>query len=103
MIEILKLNRELLKICRDVGIRMDDVQYIELYNDYNSLLAAGEKVSYIVAVLAEKYGVSERKVYALVKRFKSECNALIFGGGIYRPRVLNAPEGLETRCTGLAA
>lgn len=74
VIEILKLNRELLNICRDVGIRMDDVQYIELYNDYNRLLAAGEKVSYIVAVLAERYAVSERKVYALIKRLSADCN-----------------------------
>ncbi len=28
---------------------MEDVQYIELYNDYNRLLDEGEKVSYIVA------------------------------------------------------
>ena len=74
MIEILKLNRELLKICRDVGIRLDDVLYIELYNDYNRLLAEGEKVSYIVAVLAERYAVSERKVYALLKRLRADCN-----------------------------
>ena len=74
MIEILKINRELLKICRDVGIRLDDVLYIELYNDYNRLLAEGEKVSYIVAVLAERYAVSERKVYALLKRLRADCN-----------------------------
>lgn len=74
MIEILKLNRELLKICMDVGIRVDDVQYIELYNDYNRLLADGEKVSYIVAILSERYGVCERKVYALIKRLQTDCN-----------------------------
>lgn len=74
VIEILKLNKELLKICRSVGIRIDDVQYIELYNDYNRLLIAGEKVSYIVAVLAERYAVSERKVYSLIKRLRSDCN-----------------------------
>ena len=73
MIEILKLNRELLKICRDVGIRLDDVLYIELYYDYNKLLAEGEKVSYIVAVLAERYAVSERKVYDLLKRLRADC------------------------------
>lgn len=66
------MNRDLLNICRDVGIRMDDVQYIELYNDYNRLLAAGEKVSYIVAVLAERYAISERKVYALIKRLRAD-------------------------------
>lgn len=74
VIEILKLNRELLKICRDVGIRLDDVLYIELYNDYNRLLAKGEKVSYIVAVLAERYAISERKVYTLIKKLRTDCN-----------------------------
>ena len=37
------------------------------------MLDQGEKVSYVVAVLSEKYSVSERKVYALVKRFQSDC------------------------------
>ena len=40
------------------------------------LLEQGEKVSYAVAVLSEKYSVSERKVYALVKRFQSDCKTL---------------------------
>lgn len=30
-----------------MGIRPDDVQYIELYNEYNKLHTNGEKVSYI--------------------------------------------------------
>ena len=29
-----------------MGIRPDDVQYIELYNEYNKLHTNGEKVSY---------------------------------------------------------
>ena len=29
-----------------MGIRPDDVQYIELYNEYNKLQTNGEKVSY---------------------------------------------------------
>ena len=53
---------------------MEDVQYIELYNDYNRLLDEGEKVSHIVAVLAERYNVCERKVYTLIKRLQSDCN-----------------------------
>ena len=53
---------------------MEDVQYIELYNDYTRLLDEGEKVSYIVAVLAERYNVCERKVYTLIKRLQSDCN-----------------------------
>lgn len=76
VIEILNLNRELLKIFRKVGIRLDDVQYIDLYNEYKQLQSKGNKVSYIVAVLADRYGISERKVYSLIKRFQSDCNLL---------------------------
>lgn len=74
VIEILKLNRELLNICRTAGIRLDDVRYIELYNEYSRLLAEGEKITYIVATLADKYGVCERTVYDLIRRLKAECN-----------------------------
>ena len=74
VIEILKLNRGVLEACRDIGIRLEDVKYIDLYSDYNRLRANGEKVSYIVAVLAEKYGVCERKVYALIKRLRADCD-----------------------------
>ena len=76
VIEILNLNKELLKIFRKVGIRLDDVQYIDLYNEYRELLSKGNKVSYIVAVIADRYGISERKVYSLIKRFQSDCNLL---------------------------
>jgi len=57
-----------------MGIRPDDVQYIELYNEYNKLHTNGEKVSYIVATLSLRYGISERKVYDLNRRFKTDCN-----------------------------
>lgn len=55
-----------------MGIRPDDVQYIELYNEYNKLHTNGEKVSYIVATLSLRYGISERKVYDLIRRFKTD-------------------------------
>ena len=76
VIEILKLNRELLNICRTAGIRLDDVRYVELYNEYSRLLAEGEKITYIVAALSDKYGVCERTVYDLIRRLKAECNLL---------------------------
>ena len=74
VIELLRLNRQLLNVCRDEGIRIDDVRYIELYNDYRHMLAMGDKVSYIVALLAVRYNVSERKVYSLIKRLQADCN-----------------------------
>lgn len=72
VIEILNLNRELLIYFREAGIR----QYIGLYNEFRALKAQDNKVSYIVATLATKYNISERKVYDLIRRFKTDCNLL---------------------------
>ena len=64
VIEILNLNRELL------------IYFQKAFNEYRSMSAQGEKVSYIVARLASEYAVSERKVYDLIRRFKTDCNLL---------------------------
>ena len=74
IIDILKFNRELIKRLRTAGIRLEDEQFVDLYTDYTIMRQHGEKVSYIVAVLANRYDISERTVYSLVKRFGSECN-----------------------------
>ena len=76
IIEVLKFNRELIKRLKIAGIRLEDEEFVDLYTDYTNLLKRGEKVSYIVARLSEKYAVSERKVYTLIKRFKSDCKPL---------------------------
>lgn len=76
IIEVLKFNRELIKRLKIAGIRLEDEEFVDLYTDYTTLLDHGEKVSYIVARLSDKYAVSERKVYALIKRFKSDCKPL---------------------------
>ena len=74
IIEIVKINRELLRNLHIAGVRMDDTNYIDLYTEYKRMLKEREKVSYIVAVLAVKYAISERKVYGLIKRFQTDCN-----------------------------
>lgn len=73
IIEVLKFNRELIKRLKIAGIRLEDEEFVDLYTDYTNLLKRGEKVSYIVALLSERYAVSERKVYMLIKRFGSDC------------------------------
>lgn len=75
-IDILKFNRELIKRLREAGIRLTDERYIDLYDDYTELRRHGEKVSYIVLLLAARYGVSERTVYSLIRRLGDECNLL---------------------------
>ena len=74
VIEVVKFNRELLSRMKAAGIKLEDAQYVDL-------LSSGAKVSYIVMILADKYSVSERKVYALIKHFKSDCKSLADGSG----------------------
>lgn len=71
--EILNFNRELLSKLRQSGIRLEDADYIDLFAEYKNMLSDGNKVSYAVAVLADKYDVSERKVYSLIKHFQNDC------------------------------
>lgn len=73
IIEILKFNRELIKRLKMAGIRLEDEEFVDLYTDYTALLDRGEKVSYAIAFLSDRYGVSERKVYGLIKHFQSDC------------------------------
>lgn len=62
-----------MKNLHTAGVRIEDAKYIDLYADYRRMLANGDKVSYIVTILSNKYAVSERKVYGLIKHFQSDC------------------------------
>lgn len=72
--EIINFHRELLECLTYSGVNLRDVRYIDLFADYLQMLSSGEKVSYTIAMLAEKYEISERKVYSLVKSFKSNVD-----------------------------
>ena len=67
--ELLRVNQGLIEVLKSAGVRMDDVRYIDLYADVKSMTAAGDKKTYAVAVAADRYNVSERLVYDIVKRF----------------------------------
>lgn len=74
--DILNLYQTPFKWMLERGIHLEDVNYIDLYKDYSRMIAEGEKVTYIVAVLAAKYRISERKVYTLLKRLSHGCEPL---------------------------
>lgn len=69
--ELLSFNRELLSRIAAAGIKPDDCRYIDLFNDFKGMVERGDKVTYAVTVLAERYGISERQVYKIVKRMDS--------------------------------
>lgn len=71
--EIMFFNKELLNRLRKSGVRIEDVQYIDLFSEYLEMSYRNEKVTYIVAYLSEKYNVSIRKVYDLIHRMQTDC------------------------------
>jgi hypothetical protein len=73
IIELVLFSKELLSKIKNAGVRLDDYAYIDMYNDFMRMQGSGEKTTYIVAVLAEKYNISERKIYYLIKRLNSDC------------------------------
>lgn len=76
IIELLKFNKELLERLKNAGIRMEDCQYVELYSDFENMRKIDhQKVTYIVEKMAEKYKISVRKVYQLIRFFESDCTS----------------------------
>ena len=71
--EILSFHRELLRRLCSIGIKPDDYRFVGLYEDYIHMKQDGEKTTYIVAVLADRYGICERKVYNVIRRLSAEC------------------------------
>lgn len=70
--ELLKLNESLLLTLYSNGIGVKEVNNIAIYDKYRKLLADGNKVTYIVSHLSETFGLKERAIYALVKRFEMD-------------------------------
>ena len=66
--ELISFHKELLLRLSDACIRTNDYRYADLFRDYTKMIRAGYKATYAVAVLAERYHVSERTVYALLHR-----------------------------------
>ena len=72
--ELLSLNKDLLRYLSETGIRVKDYRYVYLFRDYTKMKRDGCKTTYAVAVLAEKYGICERKVYDVIRRLQETCS-----------------------------
>lgn len=72
--ELLQFNKELLKRLCFAGIKPEDYKYADLFTEYERLNQEGEKKTYIVATLAEQYGISERKVYSVINHLSQELD-----------------------------
>ena len=73
LFEAVFFYRETLNRLVSAGFRPEDCKYLDLYAEYVEMRRGGDKTTWAVAVLSEKYAVSERKVYNIIKHFKIDC------------------------------
>ena len=55
VVDLLYLNERYFYLLNENGVRIEDVQYIDLFRDYERLSKDGLKRSYIVAHLSDEY------------------------------------------------
>lgn len=80
--EILNFNKELLRRLMATGVKANDCVYVDLYNDYLQMRDTGNKMTYIVAMLSDKYNVSERQVYSIIDRLGKDCKSCAVQPGL---------------------
>ena len=71
--ELLQISSSIVKALHKFGIKPSDYMYLPMYEEYKRMKSKGEKTSYIVAVLSDKYNMCERKVYKVIKKMQKDC------------------------------
>lgn len=73
LFEVLNFYREPIKRLVLAGFRPDDCKNLDAYNDLRRMTTGGGKKSWAVKVVSEKYHISERKVWDIIKHFETDC------------------------------
>lgn len=63
IIELMKISSDTLYLLSENDIKMSDVKYLDMYSEYEAMIAKSLKVTYIVEHLSEEYGVSVAQVF----------------------------------------
>ena len=71
--ELIFIGKEIMKMLHERGISMDYYQHLSMVTEFDVMKSMGHKTTYIVAYLAEKYGICERKVYKIIGKMVLDC------------------------------
>ncbi len=64
MVEVLLANH----------ININDVQNLQIYEQFTEMKKQGHKVSYITVFLADKYGMTDRGIYKIINRLNRQVS-----------------------------
>lgn len=70
--DIIKANADVLRELTSAGVAIEDYKNIELFEDFERLRADGLKTAYIVDYCCRQYQLSERSVWRVVRRFRTQ-------------------------------
>lgn len=71
--ELIKIGEKTMKMLHERGITMDYYQHLPMVDEFDTMKSMGLKTTYIIARLAEKYGICERKVYKIIGKMVMNC------------------------------
>lgn len=66
--ELLIINRSMVEVLLANHININDVQNLQIYEQFMEMKKQGHKVTYITVFLAHKYGMTDRGIYKIIKR-----------------------------------
>lgn len=66
--ELLIMNRSMVEMLLANHININDVQNLQIYEQFMEMKKQGHKVTYITVFLAHKYGMTDRGIYKIIKR-----------------------------------
>ncbi len=66
--ELLIMNRSMVEVLLSNHININDVQNLQIYEQFMDMKKQGHKVTYITVFLAHKYGMTDRGIYKIIKR-----------------------------------
>lgn len=69
--ELIKSNSSLLQILRNNQISVNDIDNLQIYEEFREMKKQKHKTVYCVCVLADKYGKSQRTIYNIIDHFRS--------------------------------
>ena len=72
VVDLVKISKQAMKMMSSCGIKSEDWQHLEMYEEYQQMRSNHDKFRYIIAFLSEKYKTSESTVKRIVKRLSRE-------------------------------
>ena len=70
--DLIMFNAEMMRKLKEAGIRLDDYKYVDMWRDYIEMLKTAESRKEVMLSLADRYGITDRQVYNIIKHLEKK-------------------------------